>query len=142
MAFEKHKFSGLQPHYPREEKERRRGNNKLELYVKAQDFLEDSLYKLGIFFSGMTVTGLSNDSLVPRNHHKVLKRGHDLKYSQLTHKFCLFKIAIIDIRQTVDQESEGIGSSYFLPTKIQSLSKSLSFHEAINPIRVRYPEHQ
>lgn len=49
MAFEKHKFSGLQPSYPREEKERR-GNNRLELYVKAQDFLEDSLYKLGIFF--------------------------------------------------------------------------------------------
>lgn len=49
MAFEKHKFSGLQPPYAREEKERR-GNNKLELYVKAQDFLEDPLYKLGIFF--------------------------------------------------------------------------------------------
>lgn len=72
MAFEKHKFSGLQPSYPREEKERR-GNNRLELYVKAQDFLEDSLYKLGIFFSSMRVTAVSNDSLVPRNHHTVLK---------------------------------------------------------------------
>lgn len=89
VAFEKHKFSGLQPPYAREEKERR--GNKLELYVKAQDFLEDPLYKLGIFFSGMTVTALSNDSLVPRNHHRVLKLGHDLKYSRLAPKFCLFK---------------------------------------------------
>lgn len=73
MAFEKQKFSGLQPPYPREEKERRRENNKLELYIKAQDFLEDSLYKLDISFSCMTVTALSNDSLLPRNHHTVLK---------------------------------------------------------------------
>lgn len=73
MALEKNKFSGLQPPHPREEKEKRRGSNKLELCVKAQDFLEDSLYKLGIFFSGMTVTALPNDSLVLRNRHTVLK---------------------------------------------------------------------